>query len=1033
MATIDARVTRIVDRASREAERAFLVSGPHAAAAQARLQALLVDADALLGKKMQAWLARSGGASEAFTAAQVSAYQAQIRLAAERVEAMVQQQATGHASTAWHNGAQACAIELQDLEQVFTGISRAPRLRQAMRFDPMHGKASSVLRSIETSVDRYGTAMIGQFERTMALGMAAGLTQFEMVELLTAHGGPRGTVSMRARLVNGVVVRTATEQIAEGLFNRHRSWAWRIVRTETSNAYNAAKIETLGEFQQDIPNLKKKILAHFDSRTAPDSVAVHGQIRDISGPNAFFVDGAGRSYEHPPARPNDRETVIPWIPDEWDEVPSTRQLSPDEVGVIDSAIARGHEPIDFVAQRAADLVAETARTEQMRAEAFDHWSTNPHELPTGWSMTASAGGSGSGYVDVFDAQGQKVTYFQGDLANPAAGFTVTPPGHITTIGPGTFLDPLEAAQHAMLVAEEIKAAALKAAAEAAAQAALELEQAAAAKAAAEAAAVEAAQKAAEHAAWLAEVQADLAAAKAAEKAAQAATPPGAPVPLTPAQKAAATRARNRAAREAAKVPPVLEPEGHLGFTRVDFQVDPVARLEASHGWRSQAGTSIPFDAAQIESHDVQFRQEIGLDGTTRTIARFKVTSQHATAVDAAMTSHIEATRALEAAQGREAAGASAYRGTDDGAYRFTPSNVLSNRAGVIERTATGPTNVARDSRVRTIAAPNGARIRYVQDTRTTASIATAGDELLSVHNLVEIEIPSTDPATVIREFGRHAERIGLRDPLARPSERAQRDHVRSRILARYGGELSTGMFHATATANEAGLELLWNEAVKRVPELETIAATTRAVYNGEGSIALYSDELARQVEAAGMQRLTHHGSGNDENGVVNILKSMLGEPSGMAMISTNERWHRGMTIARGQSSDRDVQTGGADGFFMRYQKDARVSDAGGSTSFRFQIRPAEAARLDMYSFGFDNYGRAGPMSRRERLSMPTIQSRSSFGGGDEQISRYGVHRRMVTEVSVGTERVRTRVIEELRKAGVTHFEGRTVESVIVVR
>lgn len=358
------QVEAVIARTLVDAEREMLASGPVAAERQARLATMLARADAELGRRLARWNAATGGDMTAFTAASLVSYREQIGLLQERVAIALGNQTVAAAGPAWRAGIAAVGAELYQLETAFTGIARPVRLSEAMRFDPSNGRASSVLASIETSVDRYTSAMISEFERNLSLGFLAGLSQGEMVQMLTGHGGPRGVVSLRARVVGGQVVRTMTENIPEGLFVRHRSWAWRIVRTEASNAYNVARVERLSELEREIPTLKKKIIAHFDNRTAQDSVAVHGQVRDISGVDRFFVDGAGRVYEQPPARPNDRETVIPWE-QAWGEVPSTQQLDPAQVNQVDQDIRAGRPAVDPVGQRAADL-AEEARLNAIR-------------------------------------------------------------------------------------------------------------------------------------------------------------------------------------------------------------------------------------------------------------------------------------------------------------------------------------------------------------------------------------------------------------------------------------------------------------------------------------------------------------------------------------------------------------------------------------------------------------------------------------------------------------------------------------------
>jgi hypothetical protein len=129
------------------------------------------------------------------------------------------------------------------------------------------------------SVERYGAALVKEVNRTLYAGLRDGLPQRELVDQVGA------------------------------LIARKKWWAERIVRTETSRAYNSATDAAIRAYNAEGTPLKKKIIAFFDNRTAYDSVYVHGQVR---APGEYFVDGAGRQYLYPPARPNDREVIIPW-------------------------------------------------------------------------------------------------------------------------------------------------------------------------------------------------------------------------------------------------------------------------------------------------------------------------------------------------------------------------------------------------------------------------------------------------------------------------------------------------------------------------------------------------------------------------------------------------------------------------------------------------------------------------------------------------------------------------------------------------
>lgn len=314
-----------------EAERAVSCEDEQGRAAARRLERLLAHADALLGARLRTIMQATGGPDVRFSAVQASAYREQIRLLTEytraRLGGLTQDQARAAVAASMGHTVDALAR----MEEHFTGIAIPTRLRQALTFDATsRGVRASLLRQHATSVDRYQATMIEQMETSMAAGMIGGFTQWDMVNALTGHGGPRGQVSMRATVVDGQVVRLAEEEIPEGLFTRYRYWAWRIVRTETASAYNEARLAGIAEMRSEFPDLGKKILAVFDSRTAYDSVVVHGQIRPVDG---YFTDGAGRQYQRPPGRPNDRETIIPWRMG-WPETPSTAPLTPEQIGFI---------------------------------------------------------------------------------------------------------------------------------------------------------------------------------------------------------------------------------------------------------------------------------------------------------------------------------------------------------------------------------------------------------------------------------------------------------------------------------------------------------------------------------------------------------------------------------------------------------------------------------------------------------------------------------------------------------------------------
>ena len=102
---------------------------------------------------------------------------------------------------------------------------------------------------------------------------------------------------------------------------------WRIVRvsrTEASMAYNGAIEDGIDAMRDEFPDLRARWTEHvddstwlpMDDRVAPDSMALHGQVKRPGGvfvmPGSGPADLVGKTYESPPNRPNDRAVLTPW-------------------------------------------------------------------------------------------------------------------------------------------------------------------------------------------------------------------------------------------------------------------------------------------------------------------------------------------------------------------------------------------------------------------------------------------------------------------------------------------------------------------------------------------------------------------------------------------------------------------------------------------------------------------------------------------------------------------------------------------------
>lgn len=323
------------------------------------LLAMLKDADLQLKGRIGA-VAQAHGVSSTFGEAQAMAYSQQIGVVTEYVKNRLAGITHDHALQACQSSVVSSGKLLNKLNVDFQGVTIPLRLREAGQLGGVVDRAfKPLLMQHATSVDRYGNAMIGEFRQIMRKGLLVGATNGQMVDALVGHGGPKGpAVSLRARVdpATGKVVRLHEEDIPEGLFVRKRYWAQRIVRTETAHAQNEGSLQAMHEQRQEFPDLGKKILAVLDNRTAPDSLYVHGQVKQLE---ELFTDGAGRQYLRPPGRPNDRETIVPWRL-AWAETPYSAPVPPEAIAQAQLA----HEPAGQARRLMVEQLTEQARSVQ---------------------------------------------------------------------------------------------------------------------------------------------------------------------------------------------------------------------------------------------------------------------------------------------------------------------------------------------------------------------------------------------------------------------------------------------------------------------------------------------------------------------------------------------------------------------------------------------------------------------------------------------------------------------------------------------
>lgn len=239
--------------------------------------------------------------SAPFTVAQLQSTLAQVREVLGHLNPGLKKSIVNTGVEAANSAAEGTLEYLQRVDRQFKGVGSQPlALDESAMFDAAkEGAQTSILRRLASSgegvpgaeeipymakmgiLDRYGMNVVGHFEDTLRTGI---LTRKPWEEVKA-----------------DLVARSPFLQQAPAF------WAERIVRTESMGAYNRAGYESVREANAQLGDMCKILSATFDDRTASDSYAVHGQIRRSE---EAFETWYGL-MQHPPARPNDREIVVP--------------------------------------------------------------------------------------------------------------------------------------------------------------------------------------------------------------------------------------------------------------------------------------------------------------------------------------------------------------------------------------------------------------------------------------------------------------------------------------------------------------------------------------------------------------------------------------------------------------------------------------------------------------------------------------------------------------------------------------------------
>lgn len=171
---------------------------------------------------------------------------------------------------------------------------------------------SYIIARARTSAARYAwgakAGVAKDMQRMLAVDILKGASPYETIQRLIRHGGPRGLVGLRGVAgEKGSIV----EHIPEGLFNRYRHWAERIVRTETASAYGYQARESMRRGAEVVEGLKRMWFA--DARACAQICGpMNGQVVAIEKP---FYTPFGDAVQYGGAHPNCGCSQVPWKSD----------------------------------------------------------------------------------------------------------------------------------------------------------------------------------------------------------------------------------------------------------------------------------------------------------------------------------------------------------------------------------------------------------------------------------------------------------------------------------------------------------------------------------------------------------------------------------------------------------------------------------------------------------------------------------------------------------------------------------------------
>lgn len=288
---------------------------------------------------------------------------------------------------------------------------------------------------------------------------------------------------------------------------------------------------------------------------------------------------------------------------------------------------------------------------------------------------------------------------------------------------------------------------------------------------------------------------------------------------------------------------------------------------------------------------------------------------------------------------------------------------------------------------------NGIRVVIV-DPRT---------RVMAAKGQVKIEAPADmDPKEIEENVAKILEEeLGIPNALEEVPEQSEEDYKE----AIYGWNHKMG---DELTPDQA-------EKAKRIKRKEVFPGYS--TYVDEGKHKEYLETYGEDL------RPIHHLRTGDGASIARVLAG--------GIMCSSERYSRGV-IREGMSTSRDFETGGADNVFTRiYDKQSRDSIGGTVIVFK----PELLDRMDWYTYNSDEFGSTEDNVFRGRKTpdklLEAVANKTS-SAYNEQMFRTGIGPEYIECIEVD-ESKRDSILDELRKMGITEFNGKPIEELIVAR